>query len=69
FYGSGETRAIMYGSLIAQWVFQIPYALIVIKLLHLGISFLWLSYLVGDCTELITLYCFFRSGRWSKKRV
>lgn len=69
FYGSGENRPILYSSLLGQWCFQVPYALIVTLVLHLPVTWLWLAYLVGDCSEALARRYFYRRGTWMKKRV
>jgi putative MATE family efflux protein len=69
FTGSGDTRPILFSALVSQWLFQVPYALLVTVLLHLAIRWLWLAYLVGDAADCLCRYRFFRIGRWVKKRV
>lgn len=69
FYGSGENRPILYSSLLGQWCFQVPYALIVTLVLHLPVTWLWFAYLVGDCSEALARRYFYRRGDWMKKRV
>lgn len=69
FYGSGENRPILYSSLLGQWCFQVPYALIVALVLHLPVTWLWFAYLVGDCSEALARRYFYRRGTWMKKRV
>jgi len=69
FTGSGDTRPILYSALISQWLFQVPFALMVTLLWDLPIGWLWLAYLVGDASDCISRYLYFRKGLWMKKRV
>jgi putative MATE family efflux protein len=68
FYGSGENRPILYSSLLGQWCFQVPYALIVTLVLHLPVTWLWFAYLVGDCAEALSRRYFYSRGVWAKRR-
>ena len=58
FYGSGYNHPILYASLIATYLIQLPYALVVVLVFHLPLPWLWAAYLIGDVFE-----CFFRY-RW-----
>jgi putative MATE family efflux protein len=69
FFGSGKTHPILYASLIAQWCFQVPYALFVTLVLHLDVTYLWAAYLIGDVIECVVMYIFYRKGDWTSHRV
>ncbi len=69
FYGSGENKPILYSSILGQWTFMVPYALIVTLALHLPVTWLWFAYLIGDFGEAVSRYFFYRTNRWTSKRV
>jgi putative MATE family efflux protein len=69
FTGSGDTRPILTSALVSQWLFLVPYAMLVTLALHLGIGWLWLAYLVGDATDCLWRLKAYRTGRWMTRRV
>jgi putative MATE family efflux protein len=68
FSGSGLNRPIMYSSLIAQYCFQLPYAVIV-YLLGLPVTVLWFAYTLGDVVNLVLLMHFYKQDKWITHRV
>ncbi|MGE4585033.1 MAG: MATE family efflux transporter [Sphaerochaeta sp.] len=68
FFGSGHTRPILSSSLISSWFLQIPYALVVVLLFRLDVSWLWAAYLIGDGAECALRLVAFRKRRWLEGR-
>lgn len=69
FNGSGYTKPFVVSAFVSQWCAQVPFALVVSSLLHLGVEWLWCAYLVGDLTDLLVRYLYYRGGKWIAKRV
>ncbi|MDD4082294.1 MAG: MATE family efflux transporter [Sphaerochaetaceae bacterium] len=68
FTGSGFLKPIMYSLLISQFVFMLPFCVIV-YFFKLPVSVLWFVFLLGDSTEVFFRYYYYKQMRWIKSRV
>lgn len=64
FRGAGKTSHAMTISLIMQYVFQIPFALIVAFTTSLGVLAVWWSYPVSNVAATLICVIWLRMGRW-----
>lgn len=69
FTGAGDNKPMLYAGLVSQYVFMMPYSLVAVLLFKLPIGWLWAAYLLGDSTEFLTRWYFYRKKRWLLKRV
>jgi putative MATE family efflux protein len=69
FTGSGKNRPMLYASVISQWGFMVPYSLLVVLVFKLPIAWLWAAFMVGDGSEFIFRWIFFRKSNWLAHRV
>ncbi len=68
FSGSGYNFPFFVGGLVSKWMFQIPFLIICISVLHLNITFVWLSYVLSDVMEFVVGFYFYKKGKWLKYR-
>ncbi len=69
FTGSGDNKPMLYSSFISQYVFMVPYMLVVALVLKTAVVWLWFGYLLGDFSEVASRYFFYRRKTWLAKRV
>lgn len=69
FSGSGHNIPFLISSITARWGVQVPLLFVIVKLLHLPIAYVWLSFLMADLAELIVIYTSYHRGTWESKRV
>lgn len=69
FSGSGYNFPFLVSSVVGRWIVAIPFALITVYFLHLSINWLWFSFVLGDIAESVTIYIFYKKGKWKEKRV
>jgi putative MATE family efflux protein len=69
FTGSGENKPLLYSSLVSQYAMMIPYSLAVVLLFKLPIIWLWFAYLLGDGSEWLVRWLFYRKKKWLSRRV
>ncbi|MDD2406158.1 MAG: MATE family efflux transporter [Sphaerochaetaceae bacterium] len=69
FTGSGENKPLLYSSLVSQYAMTIPYSLAVVLLFKLPIIWLWFAYLLGDGSEWLVRWLFYRKKKWLSRRV
>lgn len=69
FRGAGSTRLAMGLSLVMQWLFQLPAALLLAFAAGLGAVGLWWSYPVGNSLAAILCLAWFIRGRWRRRLV
>lgn len=69
FSGSGHNIPFLISSIVARWGIQVPLLFVIVKLLHLPIAFVWLSYLMAELVELVVIYISYHKGTWESKRV
>jgi putative MATE family efflux protein len=69
FRGAGSTRQSMTISIIMQWVFQLPAAVLLTLASPLGLLGIWWSYPVAGVATAILCIAWFRSDRWQRRLV
>ena len=62
--GAGQTRWVMYSSIIGGWLFRIPFAYIVGSVFNLGILWIWLAMPVDWIVRTAVLYIKYSSAKW-----
>lgn len=69
FSGAGENTPYLITSVLARIVLQLPFLLVTVVLLHKPIHFVWMSFILAEIVELLSLHYFFFKGDWRHKRV
>lgn len=69
FRGAGSTRQSMTISILMQWLFQMPSALILALATSLGLAGIWWSYPIANAAATILCLWWFRRGSWRKRLV
>lgn len=69
FSGSGHTLPFLISCIVAKWGVMIPYSIVVIYVLRAPISYLWISFILGELAEMVVLGISFSRGKWKHKRV
>lgn len=69
FVGAGYNLPLLAGGLVSRWAVQIPALLLAVRVLHLPLIWVWLTYTLGDLGQMLTLLGFYRWGKWRTKRV
>lgn len=69
FMGSGYNRPLLYAGLLADWCIQLPLIYILVRVLHLPISYLFASYMPADFTCFLILFTAYKRGNWTRNRV
>jgi putative MATE family efflux protein len=62
--GAGQTRWVMYATMVGGWVFRIPFAFFVSKVLHLDIFFIWLAMPIDWAVRAILLFLKYSDAKW-----
>jgi len=65
--GAGQTRWVMYVSIIGAWTVRIPLAYILHEYFGLGIFFIWLAMPIDWCVRAGLMYFKFNDHKWSAK--
>lgn len=69
FSGSGYNMPYFISSMISESFVAIPFAVIAIYIFNAPIIFLWISYVVGNIVEMISILIFYRNGKWTRMKV
>lgn len=69
FSGSGHNTPFLLSSLLSRWAVQIPLLFVIVNLLKLPVVYVWISFVVADCCEMIIVYVLYKKGTWEHKRV
>lgn len=69
FSGSGHNTPYLLSSIISRWVVQIPLLYVATSILHLPILYAWLSFMIAEASELLTIYYHYKKGIWKVNRV
>ncbi|HBC47556.1 MAG TPA: hypothetical protein DCZ43_10955 [candidate division Zixibacteria bacterium] len=62
--GAGQTRWVMYSTLIGGWVFRIPFAYLVSSVWHLSIVYIWLAMPLDWVVRSAVLFFKYSDSRW-----
>lgn len=65
--GAGQTRWVMYSSLIGSWAVRVPVAYILHEYFGLGIFFIWLAMPLDWLARAIFMFLKYSSRKWSGK--
>ena len=68
-FGAGDNTPSMLGALISVWFVQIPLLYIFVQLLHLGVEWVWSTYIIAYIVQFIIILFFVRRGKWREKCV
>jgi len=69
FTGSGYNTPYLLSSIISRWIVQIPMLYVVTNILHLPILYTWLSFIIAEASELLTIYYHYKKDIWRINRV
>lgn len=64
FMGSGYTKPYLVGSLVSQWLLQLPFVAICVYVLKLSYRAIAFSFPLADIVYFIIILLFFKSGKW-----
>jgi putative MATE family efflux protein len=62
--GAGQTRWVMYSAFVGGWVFRIPFAFLMSKVLHMDIFYIWLAMPIDWVVRAILLFLKYSDARW-----
>jgi putative MATE family efflux protein len=62
--GAGQTRWVMYSTIIGGWFFRIPFAYVVSSVLHLSIVWVWLAMPLDWIVRSAVLFIKYSDSRW-----
>jgi putative MATE family efflux protein len=65
--GAGQTRWVMYSTLVGGWIFRIPFAYLVEAVLHLDILYIWLAMPIDWVVRTSMLYIKYSDNRWHER--
>lgn len=68
-FGAGDNTPSMLGALISVWLVQIPLLYVFVRLLHMNIEWVWMSYIFAYGVQLVNIVYFVRRGKWKDKCV
>lgn len=69
FVGAGNTAPPMIASLVANWGFKLPFAMIFSQVLGWGSNGVWLAISLSVIVEAAIIIFWFRKGKWKYKKV
>jgi Na+-driven multidrug efflux pump len=69
FNGAGDTKTPMLINFIGFWMFQIPLAYFLAKIVGLGPKGVFIAIPVAETAIALTAYLLFKKGRWKKVQV
>ncbi len=67
--GAGDTKAVMYITIIRLWLFQLPFSYLFILVLDLGIMGFWLSEILAFFIFVIVYLFRFKNKKWTKIKI
>jgi Na+-driven multidrug efflux pump len=62
--GAGDTRSATMINLFGFWIFQIPFAFLLVEWLNMGAIGSFISIPVSESMMAIAAYIFFKKGKW-----
>jgi putative MATE family efflux protein len=62
--GAGQTRWVMYSTIIGGWVFRIPFAYLMSSVWHMGILYIWLAMPLDWVVRSLVLFVKYSDARW-----
>ncbi len=67
--GAGQTRWVMYATVIGGWIFRIPFAYVVSAIFHLDILYIWLAMPLDWVVRSAVLFIKYSDARWHENAV
>ena len=64
FMGSGYTKPYLVGSLVSQWMLQLPFVAVCVYVLNLSYKAIAFSFPLADIVYFIIIILFFKAGKW-----
>jgi len=62
--GAGQTRWVLYTTLVGGWIFRIPFAYLVASVWHLDIFYIWLAMPIDWAVRAGMLFIKYSDARW-----
>ncbi|AKI97998.1 MATE family efflux transporter [Kosmotoga pacifica] len=69
FSGAGYNFPFLIGSIVSNWVVQIPFLFLAINVLHLGINWVWVSFVTAQVSQALVMLVFYLQGKWVNREV
>lgn len=69
FSGSGHTRPLLYSTIGASWLVQLPYLFVTVKILELPLIAVWFSYILAEIAHLSIIVYHYKKETWTTIRV
>lgn len=69
FNASGYNIPYFVSTVISKWIFHVPALLLGVLVLKWPLMIVWLTYILSDTVEVISLLFHYRMGKWRTKRV
>jgi Na+-driven multidrug efflux pump len=64
--GAGDTKTPLWSAIFGNWIFRVPLALLVAKVLELPVVWVWGTVVFDHVTRAVWLTWSFRRERWAK---
>ncbi|HYF82144.1 MAG TPA: MATE family efflux transporter [Clostridia bacterium] len=68
-FGAGDNTPSMLGALISVWLVQIPLLFVFVQLMHLGVEWVWITYIFAYFVQFLNILYFVKKGKWKDKCV
>lgn len=69
FSGAGYNFPFLIGSIISNWVVQIPFLLLTVNVFKLGINWVWVSFVTAQVSQALVMLVFYLKGNWLNREV
>ena len=69
FFGAGFNLPFLVGSIVSNWVVQIPFLFLAVNVLKLGINWVWVSFVVAQVSQAVVMLVFYLRGNWVNREV
>ena len=64
--GGGETRPLLYYTIVAQWLVMLPLSYVLAFLLNLDVMGIWIAWFIGGAAQGVLAWARYRKGAWKQ---
>ena len=64
--GGGETRPLLYYTIVAQWLLMLPLSYVLAFLLDMDVMGIWIAWFIGGVAQGILAWARYRKGAWKQ---
>ena len=64
--GGGETRPLLYYTIVAQWLVMLPLSYVLAFLLDLDVAGIWIAWFIGGAAQGVMAWVRYRKGVWKQ---